>query len=56
MVIGIASTLVSVPLFFAAGSNNRKARIQLDKIQNSVGNIKFDNAQRLGVSFVIPLN
>ena len=52
--LGSATTLASVPFFIAAGKNKRKAWLSLKKVQNSVGNINFDNSNYLSVSITIP--
>ncbi len=54
IVIGGASTLASIPFFISAGSNKRKAMLALKGVQNSAGNIKFDNSNYLSVSVTIP--
>ena len=53
--LGSATTLASVPFFIAAGKNKRKAWLSLKKVQNSVGNINFDNLNYLSVSITIPI-
>jgi len=55
VVLGGATTLASVPFFIAAGKNKRKAWLSLKKVQNSVGNINFDNSNYLSVSITIPI-
>jgi len=54
VVAGGVTTLASVPFFIAAGKNKRKAILSLKKVQNSVGNINFDNSNYLSVSLTIP--
>ena len=52
VVIGGASTLVSVPLFISAGSNKRKAKLALKSEKVSVGMI--DKTNKWSLSITIP--
>ena len=51
---GMVGTVASIPLFIAAGSNKRKARLYLKAVPNTVGNIQFDNSNYLAVGITIP--
>ena len=54
-VLGVASTVASIPLFITAGSNKRKARLSL-KAETVYYGIKGNNFNSPSLSLSIPLN
>jgi len=54
-VVGVASTIASIPLFILAGSNKRKARLSL-KAETVYYGIKGSNFNSPSLSLSIPLN
>ena len=54
-VLGVASTVASIPLFIIAGSNKRKARLSL-KAETVYYGIKGNNFNSPSLSLSIPLN
>ena len=54
-VLGVASTVASIPLFILAGNNKRKARLSL-KAETVYYGIKGNNFNSPSLSLSIPLN
>jgi hypothetical protein len=53
---GIGAGIASIPLFVSKRKHLEKAQLYLSSAKNTVGNIRVDNSNSLGISVVIPLN